>query len=165
MSILIAAALLGIDGLVVCLALGRITQWRGRLALGFGLCDGASLLAGAWSGALLPPATTVLLRGAGPLATAVYGTGVLVLAGRSATIRGRFVWLLPALLSLDNLMAGAVMGRAHAVPFAALTAVISGALALAGLQLGAHVVGRSRFSPARVCGAALIAAAVLITLT
>jgi hypothetical protein len=164
MRILTAAALLGLDGLVVCLALGRITRWRGRLALGFGLCDGASLLAGAWVGASLPPVATVVLSGAGPLATAVYGTGVLVLAGRGATIHRRLVWLLPALLSLDNLMAGALMGRAHAIPFAALTALISGAFALAGLHAGA-LVGRSRFSSARVCGAALIAAAVVIALT
>jgi putative Mn2+ efflux pump MntP len=90
---------LGLDSFLACLAIGAHElswQERVRLAVAFGACDAAATFVGAvrphWL--LEPPAL------------AIYVVFVLVL-GRAARSNRTLLYILPVLLSLDNLFSGA----------------------------------------------------------
>src|SRR5690242_7116832 len=103
-ALLPTASLLSLDGLVVCLALGPLGPGATRrLPLAFALCDGLASLAGP---ALGLPDAVAWAHGLAPAAVATYGLLVLALAARirSADRANDLVYLLPVLLSLDNLV-------------------------------------------------------------
>ena len=118
---LIHLPLLGLDSFVAGLLIGpllRSRQHRALLAGAFGICDGL----GTWVGALLPhslPDTPDVAF------YALAALAVVIAARRSA----RWLAVVPALLALDNLMAGAPAASALAL------AVSSGLMAWAGMTL------------------------------
>jgi hypothetical protein len=112
---------LGIDSFIACLAMGAlpITRWEAvRLAAAFGLCDAAATLIGMQIPHAMPSSLDWVLY----LICAA-------LIGIAARHSRRILYLVPILLSLDNLVAGAP-------PWACVElAVSSAAMALAGLLL------------------------------
>jgi putative Mn2+ efflux pump MntP len=167
-AILPVGLLLGLDSLLVGAALGPSTRtrtYRWALAGAFGVCDGLASLLGSW---LAPrdAAPGPWCEWAGTLAVGAYGCFLLFLAlwGRDALAAspgGRARWLpflLPVALSLDNLVVG-IDGGGVVSPSpatAVILGVLSGALAAAGLGLGAFL---SRLAPGRsgwLAGCALL---------
>jgi hypothetical protein len=129
--------LLGVDSLIAAFALGGLAETRRsrvRIAALFGSCDAGATLAGTfihlpaaqWSGALV----------------AAYG---LYLLTAFATVRAgidqRAAYVLPALLSLDNLAYGASHAAAL-LPQAMLLGMVSASFALAGFAVH-RAAGRS----------------------
>jgi putative Mn2+ efflux pump MntP len=167
-AILPVGFLLSLDSLLVGAALGpsactRTQRWT--LAGAFGVCDGLASLLGSW---LAPrdAASWPWCEWAGPLAVGGYGCFLLLLAlwGRDALAAsrgGRARWLpflLPVALSLDNLVFGIERGGVVSLSpdTAVILGVLSGALAAAGLGLGAFL---SRLAPGRsgwLAGGALL---------
>jgi putative Mn2+ efflux pump MntP len=112
---------LGIDSFIACLAIGAlpVTAWQAmRLAAAFGVCDATATLIG-W---LLPHAIPTFDDWVLYLICAA-------LIGTAARNSRRFLYLVPVVLSLDNLVAGAPVSAAPGL------AVSSAAMALAGLLL------------------------------
>src|SRR5262249_42702260 len=114
-SVLIVAALLGVDSFIVCLAVGALppsTAPRRQLALAFALCDGLASLISSVVGMDRLRSSLPWSDWLGPAAVAGYGLYVLYLAWRCqnlTTSPGAARWLvfgLPFCLSLDNLVAG-----------------------------------------------------------
>jgi putative Mn2+ efflux pump MntP len=156
---------LGLDSLVVGLGLGAaVPRWdRLRLAAAFAACDGLAALLGAALGGALPGAAE-WAEWLGPAAVGGYGLFVLYLAwqGRRAAERGgRWLALgLPLCLSLDNFFTGAAAAAGGpVVPSAVGMAVVSGAMALAGLAAGAAVADRATPRAGWIAGAVLLLAA------
>ncbi len=115
-------AALGLDSFLACLVIGaRSVPWRDRvrLALAFGGWDAMATLAGS-----LWPHRSVELS-----AIVAWALWAFLLC-RIARPSRRFLYLLPALLSLDNLFAGSPASMAPAI------AVSSASMALCGLCLG-----------------------------
>jgi hypothetical protein len=156
--------LLGLDSLIVCLAIGALVEGRSRLKLAalFGLADGVAFLIGAGLGwGMLSKAASDVVE----LATIILvGLYLLVVAASSTRIARWPIWLLPFALIADNLTyglagehTGSVVGEATA------QAVSSGLLAFVGLLVA---VWLPRALPAarnvaatRVAGAGLMVAA------
>jgi hypothetical protein len=112
MHSLMAAMLLGIDSLVVSAALSPMFKlWSPgwRLAFAFGACDAGAFLIGsafawgAWARDVAEPAL--------PAAVLAYGVYVLAAARWSGyRAAARPAYLLPVLMSLDNLAGGLLAG-------------------------------------------------------
>jgi hypothetical protein len=123
MNIPASIFVLGLDGGLCCLVIGVTSlAWSSRLklALAFGVWDaGASSVSVAF-GPMLPAPRTVAVW----LCCAV-------LLGLAARRDRRWIHVLPAVLSLDNLAAGGALGHAIA------DGVSSATLALLGLSVGA----------------------------
>jgi hypothetical protein len=161
--------LLGLDSLIVCLAVGVLVEPRSRLKLAalFGAADGVAFLVGAGLGLQLftEGASTVLTTGA----LLVFALYLLVVAAgtRHVTAR-RAVWALPAVLIFDNLTYGLFGDHAAGALFAeaGAQALSSSLLALVGLLAAAAVrpVIGHRAAPDRVAGGALLLAAVGLVL-
>jgi hypothetical protein len=156
--------LLGLDSLIVCLAIGALVEGRSRLKLAalFGLADGVAFLIGAGLGwGMLSKAASDVVEIATLILVGLY---LLVVAASSARIARWPIWLLPFALIADNLTyglagehTGSVVGEATA------QAVSSGLLAFVGLLVA---VGVPRVLPVarnvaatRVAGAGLVVAA------
>jgi manganese efflux pump family protein len=155
--LLLLAFALAWDSFLASLALGSLRlslRHRLRMALAFGLCDAAALLAGF---AISEP----VARGVGPWASPVaplflggYGLYVIVVARRCERRQTQDAddhwWLLgvPVSLSLDNLIAGLSVGLDR-FPFVTSVAVIGATSAL--LSLAALLAGGTirRLAPAR----------------
>jgi hypothetical protein len=130
---LTTAFALGLDGFIVCVALGsqRFGPSRTRLlALAFGACDALALLAGAAWGRPFP-----MMEGVVPIIVAACVVLVFAFPERARML----AFVLPIPLAFDNVVATA--GHGSALPFAdaALTAAVSAVLAFAGLSLGARL--------------------------
>ena len=110
--------LLGVDSLIACIAVGPIMRLKASVlvpfAVLFGVGDGLGYLLGCaihWSypdgwGGFAPAVVAVI---------GVYWIGVAIVSKRAAKAEGNpkarwGVWILPALLSLDNITYGAVDG-------------------------------------------------------
>jgi len=135
MHAFLAALLLGSDGFTVSLALGPLitrTPARRRLALAFGLCDVAATIAGFALHRRIPGGW---VAGGAPALALSYGCYVLVVA-RSAPARlHRWpAYLLPVLLSLDNLAYGS------AVPSPGAGVVPHALLVLEGEEVPSRVI-------------------------
>jgi hypothetical protein len=156
--------LLGLDSLIVCLAVGVIVDGRSRykLAALFGIADGVAFLIGAGLGLQLfsEGASTVLASGA-LVAFALY---LLVVAAGTRPFAARWtVWALPGILIFDNLTyglfgdhaAGSVLAQAGAQALSSSLLALVGLLAAAALRpaLGQRAVLD------RVAGGALLLAA------
>ncbi|MEX3936339.1 hypothetical protein AB4Y32_31915 [Paraburkholderia phymatum] len=123
MNILDSTFVLGLDSGLCCLIVGiTALPWstRLKLALAFGIWDMCGSLAGAVCCDMVPapPALAIWLCCA-------------VLLGLAARVGVRWINVLPAVLSLDNLAAGAGVNDAIA------DGVSSATLALLGLSVGA----------------------------
>jgi hypothetical protein len=142
--------LLGVDSLIACIAVGPIMNRRRSVlvpfALLFGVGDGGGYLLGCvlhWSypdswGDFAPAVVAVI---------GVYWLAVAVISKRAAAAeenpKARWgVWILPWLLSLDNITYGAVDGVSNgaSVAFSALEQALSSVLqAGVGLAIGMAV--------------------------
>lgn len=157
LDLLRSALILGIDSAVAAIAVGPLIRggWaRLAVALLFGACDAAASFA-AWSFGFVPP-RWFAATGAGGVA--LYGAYLLALGGIAGR-RRRLLYVLPVLLSLDNLLSPA------ALPDALLFGVVSAALAGFGLVVGAGMaipIGRRREQWA---GAGVLAASVVLLLS
>ena len=165
MSSLLAALLLGSDSFIVSLALGPLITRppaRRRLALAFGTCDAVATVVGLVLHWHIPGGW---VTGAAPVLAFAYGSYLLVIARVSpARLRRWPAYLLPALLSLDNLAYGSAARSLGAgiLPHALVLGASSGALALTGLVAGGALGRRGRCSAERVAAAGLVAASFVL---
>jgi hypothetical protein len=156
--------LLGLDSLIVCLAVGLVVDGTARFKLAglFGVADGVAFLIGAGLGWQLfsEGASTVLTTGM-LVVMAVY---LLVVAAGTQRFAGRWpVYLLPGVLVFDNLTygllgnpaAGSVLEQASAQALSSALLALTGLLAAAALRPA--IVRRA--SPNQVAGGALLLAA------
>jgi len=157
--------LLGLDSLIVCLAIGSIVDGPSRLKLAalFGVADGLAFLVGAGLGwQLFSDGKAAVLTSGILVALALYL--LVVAAGTRRVVAHWPVWVLPFALTVDNLTyglagehTGSLLGEASA------QALSSGLLALIGL-LAAVWLPRvlpvtRRVAATRVSGASLLLAA------
>jgi len=141
--------LLGLDGFALCAALGTsqaVYARRYQLCVLIGLFDAIAFGIGANIDLSLP-------KTIGAIVTACCGGYVVALAwmARSHAMSRSILWLVPILLSLDNLAAGLAAGQ-PGLPvgeFGIVTGLTSGAMALAGFGTGARIVN---LLPIRVRG-------------
>jgi putative Mn2+ efflux pump MntP len=155
--------ILGLDSLLVSAVLAPlVATWgrRWRLAVLFGACDGLAVLIGsalAWSAR-----ADQVLKVAGTDAILAYGAYVMIVAfcGRLGAA-ARFVWLVPALTSFDNLAYGLATGAPERgiVAQALACGLASAALALLGLTLGSTIRFGSVRAAQSLAGSALVAIA------
>jgi hypothetical protein len=130
-------------------AAGCPTRYRVRLAFGFAACDAAAALAGMWLRLEVPAL--------GVMAALAMGLALLLAAARAP----RLFLLLPLLLSVDNLAAGAAAGSGGVAGLAAMSAAASGIAAWTGFTAGRralHTLPR----PAALMGAAAALAIALL---
>jgi hypothetical protein len=156
--------LLGIDSLIAGLAIGAIVdrRWRLPLAALFGLADGAAFLIGAGLGWQISAGLTEMLEIGTLGALALW---LLVVAASTQRVAQLWpVWVLPLVLTLDNLAYGVASDYSGSLlGHAGEQALSSSLLALVGLFA---VVGLPRLVPAmerrvvavRFAGAALLLA-------
>jgi hypothetical protein len=161
---LLRSFLLGLDGFVVCLALGPLSTYSSwpdirreaplavlfGLAALFGLCDGVALLAGNSLEPLLPWAGTFM-----PALIGLWSVLVLLLVILDPR---PLLPLVPLLLGFDNLLTAAVSGQTIQPDDAALSATVSAVLAAAGLLAGRAVIRRMSPAPTRLAGASVLLA-------
>jgi hypothetical protein len=156
--------LLGLDSLIVCLAVGFIVEPRSRVKLAalFGAADGVAFLVGAGLGLRLfsEGASTVLASGA----LVVLALYLLVVAAGTRPFAARWtVWALPVVLVFDNLTYGLFGDHAAGSVFAqaGAQALSSALLALVALCAAAALrpAFAQRASLDRVAGGALLLAA------
>jgi hypothetical protein len=155
--------LLGLDSLIVCLAIGPVVEKGSRVKLAalFGAADGIAFLVGAGFGLRLlsDRASTVLTTG---LLVAM-GLYLLVVAAGTQQVTARWpVWVLPFALIFDNLTYGLVGDHAAGSLFsqAGQQALSSATLAFVGLVAGALIpVVQRRVDANRIAGGALLLAA------
>lgn len=138
--------LLGFDSFVVCLGLGTLIprKWCAALALAFGVCDAAASASGALAGDWMPNVIGrdwSSLLGFGIVA---YAASIAMFAARPPKLgrRAQGWFVVPLIMSLDNLIAGARAPGSALFVNSLCAAVASMALALAGLKLGALVNDR-----------------------
>lgn len=164
--------LLGLDSLIVCIAIGAIVGRRShlRLAALFGVVDAVAFLIGSavvWqiSSNVSDVVETGMLVG--------LGLYLVVVAGLTRTVAPLWpVWLLPWALSLDNLTYGLVGSPTAGwlLGHAAQQALSSALLALVGLLVGVALprvfpVMQRGAAASAVAGAALVLAAGALSLT
>jgi len=156
--------LLGLDSLIVCVAIGALVEGRTRVKLAalFAIADGGAFLMGAGLGWTISASMTAVLE---VVLLAGLGFYLLVVAAgsrRLAELAELSVWLVPIALTVDNLAYGAVTDYSGSLlGHAAEQAVSSGLLAFAGLALGAALLPRleRHVSAVRFAGGALLLAA------
>jgi hypothetical protein len=154
--------LLGLDSLIVCLAVGAIVAARSRLKLAvlFGVADVVGFLIGAGLGwQLFSEGGAMVLTSGILVALALY---LLVVAAGAPRIAARWpVWILPVVLLFDNLTYGLVGGHQSVFQQAAEQGLSSALLALVGLLAAAALrpVIVHRAAPNRFVGGALLLAA------
>jgi hypothetical protein len=153
--------LLGIDSLIVCLAIGALVDRRWRLWLAglFGIADGAAFMIGAGLGWTLSAGLTEVLE-VGTLAA--LGLYLIVVAAGSRRLAELPLWLVPLALTMDNLAYG--VGNQYSgslLGHASEQALSSSLLALVGLLAVAALLPRMerRAAAVRVAGGALLLAA------
>jgi hypothetical protein len=155
--------LLGLDSLIVCLAVGLIVDGRSRVKLAalFGAADGVAFLVGAGLGLrLLSDGASALLTSGALVALALY---LLVVAAGTRRVAARWtVWVLPAVLVFDNLTYGLVAEHASVFGQAGAQALSSALLAFVGLLAAGALrpaIEHRAATPNRVAGGALLLAA------
>jgi hypothetical protein len=153
--------LLGLDSLIVCVAIGALVEGRTRLKLAalFAIADGGAFLIGAGLGWTISASMTEVLE---VVLLAGLGLYLMVVAAGSRRLAELSVWLVPLALTVDNLAYGAVNDYSGSLlGHAGQQAISSGLLAFAGLALGAAVLPRleRHVSAVRFAGGALLLAA------
>ncbi len=144
LAILLLGLALGLDSFRVSLGLGLLRlSFRRRLAIAaaFGLCDGLAPLGGFAVGRLFLDRISPWAEWLGPVVLCLYGIYMVVVARMPDGDERQARWLfgLPIVLSLDNLVAGIGLGALGFPVFgsAAVLGLASGVLAWVGLSLGA----------------------------
>jgi hypothetical protein len=156
--------LLGLDSLIVCLAIGLIVDGRSRLKLAalFGAADGLAFVVGAGLGwQLFSDGASAVLASGMLVALALY---LLVVTAGTQRVAARWpVWVLPVILVFDNLTYGLFGDHAAGslLQQAGAQALSSALLALVGLLAAAAMrpVIEHRVALDRVAGGALLLAA------
>jgi hypothetical protein len=157
--------LLGLDSLIVCLAVGAIVDARSRLKLAvlFGVADALGFLVGAGLGwQLFSEGRSTVVTSGILVALALY---LLVVAAGVPRVAALWpVWVLPAVLLLDNLTYGLVGEHTAGSVFqqAGEQGLSSALLALVGLLAAAAVrpvIVHRGVALNRVAGGALLLAA------
>jgi hypothetical protein len=156
--------LLGLDSLIVCLAVGVLVDSQSRLKLAalFGVADSVAFLVGAGLGLrFLSEGASTVLTTAALVALALY---LLVVVAGTRPFAARWtLWALPAVLVFDNLTYGLLGEHAVGSVFeqAGAQALSSAALALVGLLAAAALrpAFERRAALDRVAGGALLLAA------
>jgi hypothetical protein len=148
--------LLGIDSLIACLAIGALVDRRSWvwLAALFAAADAGAFLIGTGLGWGLMSQAASELIGMGTLV--LLGVYLLVVAAGTAQVTARrAVWVLPFVLTLDNLAFGLAGEPTSSVLAQALS---SGMLAYLGLFAAAWLpsVLPARVEATKVAGAALL---------
>jgi hypothetical protein len=159
--------LLGIDSLIVCLAIGPLLSRRARvpLALCFGIADGVGFLLGSafhWSmpGGISAAVETAVFAGLG-----LYWLGLAVTTRQSAG--AKWVWVLPVVMSIDNITYGLidnhwttnVWGQAGEQALASVLLAGIGLALAAGFTRAIPALRRSPLAATGMAGSALIMAA------
>jgi putative Mn2+ efflux pump MntP len=165
-SFLLTALLLSLDSFVVAVALSPLIKSpvsRWRLASLFGVCDGLAVLVGSALGHSVPGLH--INERVVPFFVVVFGLYWLVAAQwKQFRAHPRLVFILPALMSLDNLAYGAGIGQLTGSVFTQAIALAAASMALAalGLYIGSFI----RFASARASelGIALLAAGFVLLL-
>jgi putative Mn2+ efflux pump MntP len=166
--------LLGIDSLIACIAVGAIIRrrWSVPFAALFGICDGGGFLLGTafhWS---MPDRVSNITEAVVLGVLGLYWIGIAIFSRQAALAdqqsRSRWaVWVLPFVLSVDNITFGLVDGvskNASVWQSAGEQAVSSAILAGIGLVVGMGIAYaiptlRRRMALANgVCGVALLVA-------
>jgi hypothetical protein len=157
--------LLGLDSLIVCLAIGLLVDGRSRVKLAalFGVADGVAFLVGAGLGLrLLNEGTSAVLTTG---ALTVFALYLLVVAAGTRQVAARWtVWALPAVLVFDNITYGVLGDHAAGSLFAqaGAQALSSSLLAFVGLLAAGALrpaIEHRVATPNRVAGGALLLAA------
>ena len=156
--------LLGLDSLIVCLAVGVLVDSQSRLKLAalFGVADGVAFLVGAGLGLrFLSEGASTVLTTAAVVALALY---LLVVAAGTRPFAARWtLWALPAVLVFDNLTYGLFGDHAAGSVFAQAGAQALSSALLALVALLAAAALRPAFERRavldRVAGGALLLAA------
>lgn len=159
--------LLGIDSLIAGAAVGAIVKRQSRVPLAamFGIADGIAFLIGATVVSPISDGMSTALQTGILVALGVYL--IVVAVGVRRVASGWPLWVLPWVLSIDNLTFGLVGDRSAGslLSQAGQQAVSSALLGLVGLLVGAAAVRmvpalqRSRVAATGFAGAALIVAA------
>jgi len=154
-SLIGGALLLSIDSVLVSFALGasRVERrHKDRLAVAFGLFDGAASLIGLLLGMSLASKLALFGHWAGPALLGAYALVMLVLARLGRTMAGsesrrgiQMLYLFPILMSLDNLTASfALLHAGSPVACAAVIGSVSGLGSLCGFRAGELTLKTSR---------------------
>ena len=146
-KLLVLALALGFDSFRVSAGLGVVARDSGRdwqLVSAFAVSDACALLLGLAVGDALHPLVGEWAATAGPLLLAAYALYIVRIAGHSEDVHVAGGWVfvgLPLALSLDNLMAGAILATMGfpAIVCALTIGGVSGGLSLLGLKLGGSV--------------------------
>jgi putative Mn2+ efflux pump MntP len=138
--------LLGVDSLIACIAVGPIIGRRAAvpLALLFGVGDGAGFLLGSAFHFSMPDSVSNIVETGTLVALGIYWIAIALLSKRAAVAeqqgKARWgVWILPWVLSIDNITFGIVDGvpKNASVWFSAGEQALSSALQAAiGLAIG-----------------------------
>ena len=171
MSVLMLAFVLSLDSFLVSVALGTLDLGRSgerKLAALFAFCDSLAVLIGCLMGGSLLGEIARPFGKVGDQALWFYAA-VIVVAGWGSqkpelwqrTVK--LAYILPFLLSLDNLAAGLYLGKPGqpALAFSiAASGLVSGLMSMLGLRLGS-LLGRGLRIPRRgLATAGLLASAV-----
>jgi hypothetical protein len=163
--------LLGVDSLIACLAVGPVVRkkWRVPFAVCFGIGDGGGFLLGTAFHWNVPDGVANVVETAVLLALGAYWILIAVLSRRASEpgSANGWVWILPWVLSIDNITYGLIdHAWSHSVAVQAVEQAVSSAL-LAGIGLAVSIYAtraipalqRSRFAAMGFAGGALIVAA------
>jgi putative Mn2+ efflux pump MntP len=146
-SLLCAGLLLSVDSVLVSFALGSCRverKQRDRLAVAFGVFDGAASLIGLLLGVSLASKLGLFGHWAGPVLVGAYALIMLVLARLGRTMadsgsrrRRQMLYLFPILMSLDNLTASFALHHAGSpLACAAVIGAMSGLGSIGGFRAG-----------------------------
>lgn len=162
--------LLGVDSLIACIAVAPIISWRRVLPFAalFGVSDGAGFLLGSAFGWSVPASTVKILQTAVLVALGCYWVALAAFfTSRGPALSGRgLAWILPWVLSIDNITYGLVGGHStnallgQAGEQALSSALLAGLGLAVGLALARAVPAMRRRAAVTsgVAGAALIVA-------
>lgn len=174
-ALFLLGLLVGVDNLLVASALGLTPLARRRrwlLVACFGVAEAVMPIAGAAFGSALRTEWAAVAAWIGPACLALCGA-LALLGARFAPSRARLVrgpWLavgLPVALSFDNLFAGAALGALGfpAAVGAAVVGLLSAAMCFVGLAAGDAVLRRMPAWSPVAGGAALLALAVVFSVS
>jgi hypothetical protein len=150
--------LLGVDSFIVCLAISPIVEphWRWRLAALFGLADLIGFMVGAGLGLQIAAGASAVAK-----TTLLVGMGLWLIAVAAGTKHAGTrwsLWIIPWVLTIDNLTYGLVGD--HSASSAFSQALASTLMGIAGIVLAAGLARVAhRTVSTRLAGVALVVAA------
>jgi len=154
--------LLGVDSFIVCLAISPIVEphWRWRLAALFGLADFIGFMVGAGLGLQIAAGASAVAK-----TTLLVGMGLWLIAVAAGTKHAGTrwsLWIIPWVLTIDNLTYGLVGDHSASSAFSQATeqALASTLMGIAGIVLAAGLARVAhRTVSTRLAGVGLVVAA------